>query len=128
MNIQFRKTESSRTNKFYISIMFAGGDADTEHPHEYEMKGITYQNYTEHLDEIEAEVKKYKLLKELLDEYGQDHDAYEAILEEHGKEVASLFENTPNDPQCDYQFKCYLDSIELVAYDESGNKYESYIR
>ena len=128
MKIQFKKTESSRANKFYIFVKYYGGDADTEHPTEWQIPGVTYQNYKEHLELIETEVKKYKLLEELLDEYAMDkHDGYDAILAEHGDEMAGMFESVPNDPQCDYQFKCHLDDITLVAYDEEGNKYESYV-
>lgn len=128
MNIKFEKKENTRANKFYISVMFEGGDADTDHPEEYEMQGITFYNYKEHLDTIKSEVEKYKKLKDILEEYSQARSPFDEILEEYGEDMASLYENTPNDPQCDYQFKCHLSSIVLTAYDSDGNKYQSYVR
>ena len=49
------------------------------------------------------------------------------IIEEYGQEIFDLWEQAPNDPAGDYQWKCYLSSIKLVGYDEQGNKYISYV-
>lgn len=124
MIINFRKKEDSRANKVYFYVMFSGGDADTKHPREFEMKGITYQNYQEHIAEIEKEVNLHKQLKDNLREFSDDKYAGYDAAKEISDELANMYDNVPNDPQCDYQFKCSLDYIKLIAYDEVGNKYE----
>jgi len=123
MIINFRKKEDSRANKIYFFTMFSGGDADTRHPQEYEIKGITFQNYQEHIYEIEKEVNLHKQLKDILREYSDKQYGYKAASE-ISDELASMYDNVPNDPQCDYQFKCRLDYIKLIGYDEIGTKYE----
>ena len=75
MNIKFRKKEESRANKLYLHILFEGGDGDTSHPQEIELKGITFGNYKEHISKIEEEVNKYNVLKEILDEHIGDKSA-----------------------------------------------------
>jgi hypothetical protein len=120
----FSKTESVKKDKLYILIEYAGGDADTEHPQYIDLKGIKFSDYQDHLDEIETEIEKYQTLKKIL----SDKPDYNEVLEEYGEEIAELYESVPNDPQCDYQFKCYIDSIKLVGYDEEGNKHVAYIR
>lgn len=51
----------------------------------------------------------------------------DSVKEEYGEEIARLYDNAPNDPQGDYQFKCYISSIKVVGYDDKGNRYESYV-
>lgn len=119
--------EKARKNVVYLQINFAGGDADTEHPEEYLLKGIEFSQIKEKMPEIEAELAKYSILKDLLSNHG-DELTYDEVLEAHGREIASLFDNAPNDPQSDYQFKCYLDDVYLIAYDEQGDKYRSYTK
>lgn len=124
---EFRKTESPKIDKLYLQINFAGGDADTKHPTTYEFEGIKFSEYEKHLDEIQMIIDEYKILQKVLSSHGDDM-GYNQVLSEYGKEVASLYDNTPNDPQGDYQFKCYLDSLKLIGYDELGNKHEAYVR
>jgi hypothetical protein len=120
--IKFTLTEKSRANYFYIFVMFAGGDADTEHPQEYVMS-FPFSEYEKHLDEIKNKIEFFESLKAILSSGAE----YDEILEEYGKEMADAFDNVPRDPQSDYQFKCYLDEIKLVGYDMQGNKFESYV-
>ena len=122
---KFTQTEQSRANKLYLLVEFAGGDADTEHPEYKEFKNIKFSEYQNHLDEINEVVNEYKILKDIL----QDTDAkYDDVKSEYGDKIARLFDNAPNDPEADYQFKCYIDSIKLVGYDEQGNKHEAWVR
>lgn len=140
---KFNKTESSKANKLYLFVLFAGGDADTEHPEYYEFKNIKFSEYENHLDEIKQEIEMYLTLKDILDDhdYRTDSRAYDKIKAKYGEDVADLYDNTPNDPQAAYQvfvyqprlkiqtlqFKCYISRITLVGYDESGNRHESYV-
>lgn len=127
MKIDFKFKEKSRANNVYILVNYAGGDADTDHPEENLLYGIKYSEINVHLEQIEKEVEKFKQLQDLLEDHDiRSHGNYNKIKEEHGQVLANLYDNAPNDPQADYQFKCYISSIELIAYDEQGNRYESY--
>lgn len=125
-SFKFRKTEEPKKDKLYLLLNFAGGDADTEHPEYHEFRGIKFSEYQNHLDEINKVIGDYKILKKILDNHGEN-PKYEDVKSEYGDEIAKLYDNTPNDPQADYQFKCYLSSMELIGYDEDGNKHEAYI-
>jgi hypothetical protein len=122
--IKFDLKEKARKNIVYLAVKFEGGDADTEHWEEYLLKGITFDTVNSNLETIEVEVEKYKVLKTLLDENYPDFDKME---EEHGKEITRMYHESPNDPQSDYQFKCYLDTVIIRAYDKDGNRFEAYL-
>src|SRR6187402_2778321 len=125
MKIKFELEEKTRAGKLYLIVNFAGGDADTEHPEEIEFEKIPYLDYKSHIEEISKTIEQYNILKEILDVNSVKHlESYKEVEAEYGKEMALLYDNTPNDPQSDYQFKCYLDSMELIGYDEKGNKYK----
>lgn len=123
----FSKVEDSKANKLYLFIMFMGGDADTQHPIYHEFKNIKFSEYKNHLDEINKVIDDYKILKNILN---VDHRlcSRRKVEEKYGKEIAYLYDNTPFDPQTDYDTKCYLDHLELIGYDENGNKHRSYIK
>ena len=74
-------------------------------------------------------IEKFKILKlqKILSYGGRTSSNYNEIKDEYGDEMARLFDNTPNDPQADYQFKCYIDRIELHAYDDKGDLYTQYV-
>ena len=57
-------------------------------------------------------------------EYLEDYDE---VLDKYGKDIADMYDNTPNDPQSDYQYKCYIHNMTLIGYDEKGNKYTANI-
>lgn len=83
-----------------------------------------FTEYQNHLDEINEVINEYKILKSVL----QDTDAkYDDVKSEYGDKIARLFDNAPNDPEANYQFKCYIDSIKLVGYDEQGNRHEAWV-
>lgn len=126
---KFEKKETAKRDKLYILVDFAGGDADTEHPEYYEFKNIKFSEYQNHLDEINKEIQEYIILKDLLDDRHQcnKRDFYEEVKAKYGDGLARKFDNTPNDPQSDYQFKCYIDKIKLVGYDNDGDRYETYV-
>ena len=124
---KFEKKESSKRDKLYIFVMYAGGDADTEHPEYYELPNIKFSEYEQHLDEINSELQKYLILKDILLDDNNKYDVYDDIKNEYGEEIARMFDNAPNDPQSDFQFKCYIDRIKLVGYDKDGDRYETYI-
>lgn len=71
-------------------------------------------------------LESYFLLKDIL---GGDnkHSSYDKIKEKYGDQIADMWDQVPNDPQCDYQFKCYIDSIKLYYHDNSGAKWEARI-
>lgn len=126
MKYKLTKKEKSRAGNVYIVLNFAGGDADTSHPEEVLLKGITFDGGKDIELPLEAMtiIERYKILKKVLD---NDKYKYNKVKEEFGEEIAKLYDNAPNDPQGDYQFKCYLSSMELRAYDSLGAMYEGYI-
>jgi hypothetical protein len=120
--IKFGLVEKSRANKLYIVVEYAGGDADTEHPVEVLLKA-PFSEWESNLEEIRDKIEFYQKLKTIL----ESGDEYDEIEEAYGKEMANAWDNVPNDPQNDYQDKCYIDDLKLVGYDKEGNKYESYV-
>lgn len=126
MEFNWELIEESKANHFYIYVMYEGGDADTEHPEEYDIPGVDATNYKLHIDKIKKELKKYKKLKELLNVNSPDYmDDYDEIRSVHGEELADMFDNVPNDPANDYQNKTSISYICFIKYDEEGNRYES---
>lgn len=126
MKLDFRLREKSKNNQVYIQLNFEGGDADTQHPEEHLIKDVKFEEIEQKMDIITAEIAKYKLLKEVLDTSNDLN--YEDVEDTYGTEIAKLLDDVPNDPQSDFQYKCYLDSIEVVGYNAAGDKYSSYIR
>lgn len=126
-NIKFEKREASRASKVFMVVTYMGGDADTYHPEEY-LLPFSFDDYKNHLEEIGQDLDKYKILKKLTDGSGgqQDHN-YDDLEKKYGEEIASLYDNIPNDPQSDFQFKTSLDSVMLRGYDSEGAMYEAYL-
>jgi len=125
---KFEQTEKPKRDELYLFIMFEGGDADTEHPVHHKFKGIKFSEYEQHLDEINKVIDDYKKLDKILDiNSAKFCEEYDEVEEKYGKDIAHLFEETPNDPQDDYQNKCYISRLTLVGYDQEGNKHESYV-
>jgi hypothetical protein len=128
MKLEFKLKEKSRANKVFLCVKYAGGDADTEHPNEYEYDFPSYE-IDKNLHIIEKDIKEFKILEKILDVNSKEYSkSYEEIEEKYGDKIVRLYENVPNDPQTDYQTKCYIDEISVIKYDENGNKYESYIK
>jgi hypothetical protein len=123
---KFKKSGTPKIDKLYLKIMFAGGDADTEHPETIDLK-IKFSEYENHLDEINKIIENYIILRGALDinSVAYCKKGYKEVKIRFGEEIADLFDNTPNDPQNDYQNKCYLDSMELIGYDQSGHKHKA---
>lgn len=127
-NIEFKKVRESKSGKFYIKVMYEGGDADTEHPEEYQLPGVTAYNYQDQASRevIAQELAILHTLDGILDVNHPNYcDDYDEIKRKYGEGIATAYDNVPNDPQTDYEDKCYLDYIELVMYDEQGNRYEA---
>lgn len=125
--LKFHKKGESRAGKLFLVINFAGGDADTEHPQEYEYKGLYYDQVDKYEDRITSDIAKYKILKDILDvNSGKFEEDYEEVKEKYGPDIARLFDNAPNDPQNDYQNKCYIDTVIVRGYDDKGTMYETY--
>lgn len=125
---QFKLKSLAKRNCVYLYVNFEGGDADTNHPQSYLIKDVTMDNIDEHADTVNTLIKNFKTLKDILDNDGKYDTNYNEVKEEYGEEIARMYDNAPNDPQSDYQFKCYVDSIELHAYNEDGDLYTQYIR
>ena len=122
----FSLKEKAKRNCVFIHVNFAGGDADTEHPEEYILPGITMENIDDHFVRVSKEIEDFRILKKILDNADDDSN-YDMIKAEYGVEIAKLYMDTPNDPQCDYQNKCYIDRIELHAYDDNGDLYIQHV-
>lgn len=125
---KLEKKSGSKKDCIYLFLMYMGGDADTKHPEEFKLD-FKLSEIDTHIDELNKEIDLYKRLKEALDRHDirTSSKAYDIALKDYGKEVADMLDNVPNDPQADYQFSCYLDYIKIVAYDEEGDRYESYV-
>ena len=63
---QFKLRESAKKNCVYLHVMYAGGDADTQHPEYYLIKGITMDNIDEHLDMVNREIQDFKTSKDII--------------------------------------------------------------
>ncbi len=121
--INFRFKEKARKNKVFIEVMYCGGDADTDHPHIYQIN-IPFNKDMSRNEVIESEISELKILKSVLDDDDMD---YESVLETYGSNIASMYDNAPNDPQSDYSRKCYISDVKLIGYDSDGDRYESYL-
>lgn len=120
--IDFQLREESKAGKLFIELEYMGGDADVEIFEYKELKNITWDNYQSKLEEIKKEVSQWKTIENI-----DTESNYENVVEEYGEEIANMWENGPNDPTVDYQWKCELRDIALIAYDDKSNKYESYL-
>ncbi len=139
---KFKEVERCKTDQVWLWLLYEGGDADTRHPEEISL-GIRYSEIDEHADEIKEIIEKYKRLKKVLDcgSYGgrirsrRINGEYRNVISNRGgrpdveieDDLQDLVDNAPNDPQNDFQDKCYLSSMKLIAYDIEGNKHEAYI-
>ena len=130
-DFKFRKVSQAKRDQLFLHLMYAGGDADTEHPVDIPLN-IKFSEYKQHLKEINQIIDRYKRLKKVLKSgsdinYNSTKKAYFIDDIYIDDDIQDLVDHTPNDPQSDYQFKCYLDSIILIGYDENGDKHESYV-
>ena len=126
-DFNFKKVEKPKKDKLYLLINYYGGDADTKHP-EYIDLNVKFSEYKRHLREINDKINTYKKLSEILDVNNRNYcKDYIEVLKKFGKDMANIYDFVPNDPQGDYQYKCYIRDIILVGYDEEGNKHESYV-
>jgi hypothetical protein len=126
-DFKFRRGREPKKDELYLMLDFEGGDADTKHP-EYYKFDFPFSEYRDNLAEIYKVIKKYKTLGRILDVNNRDFcDNYRDVLKKFGQDIARLFDNTPNDPQTDYDTKCYLGGMRLVGYDKDGVEHESYI-
>jgi len=128
MNKKFEKVEESNSGKFFLDVEYMGGDADTQHFERESIPGVNAYNYMDNWDIIKAELDKYRKLAPWLERDFDEDNIYDKILEEYGEDhyLLSWYENAPQDPQCDFQFKCTLAGVDLIYYDEQGNKYRCY--
>ena len=58
--------EACLAGKFFIDIIYEGGDADTLHPQRGSIPGVDTSNFMDNSDIIKEEVRKYKELDEWL--------------------------------------------------------------
>lgn len=130
MKLNFELTEKSKSNKMFVNVRFMGGDADCEYIHEYILP-CNLNNWENHKKEIEENITFFKNVQKCLDKYGRDGYApsvNDEMKEEFGEDVANFIdENVPSDPTVDFQFYCVINYISIVAYDNEGNKYKSYL-
>ncbi len=123
MKFNFQEVEKPRLDKLYLLVKYEGGDGDTKHPEEYYLD-IKYSELENRMDEITKEIESFKTLKIILNDY---RITYKKVKEEYGDEMTNLYDNVPNDPQTDFDTKCYIDDLKLIAYDKAGIKYISNI-
>lgn len=136
IKLNFRLSNKAQRDEVYLYLLYEGGDADTTHPETINL-GIKYSEIDEHIDEITEIVDKYKRLQKVLNYTGDlhyDRKINRYVIRSYRKDdvkidddIEELIEGVPNDPQADYQFKCYLGDIWLIGYDENGDKHTSYI-
>ena len=51
--IEFKKKKESILNTMFLKLEYMSGDADAWEYQEHQLDGISFSNYTEHLEEIE---------------------------------------------------------------------------
>lgn len=139
---KFDRVGGVKRDELWLHIMYEGGDADTKHPEKFKLPW-KFSEWEQHEDDIRAVIDQYERLKKVLDcgSYGgrvrgkKGADGkYRHVITKYGRpdveiddDLQDLIDSVPNDPQNDYQDKCYLDSMRLVGYDQDGNKHESYV-
>jgi len=137
----FRRVGGAKLDCMYLHLIYEGGDADTRHPEKIKLPW-KYSEYKDHIEELNELIDKYKRLEKVLHcgSYGGricseringQHKyvikAYRSPDVEIEDDLQDLIDDVPNDPQTDYDTKCYLGHMTLIAYDQEGNKLESYI-
>jgi hypothetical protein len=131
MKLTWKLIEKSKSNKMFVNVKFIGGDADYEYIHEYILP-YNLNNWGNHKKEIEEKITFFKNVQKCLDKYDRDGYApsiYDEMKDEFGEDVAVFINgNVPSDPTTDFQFYCVIDDISIIAYDNEGNKYKSYIQ
>lgn len=127
-DFNFKRVGGAKLDAVYLHLLYEGGDADTRHPVKIKLP-FKFSEYKEHVGEIREIIRKYKILGHTLDVNHRDYcdNDYKRVEKKFGLEIARLYDDVPNDPQSDFQYKCYLDSMKLISYDQEGNKYESYV-
>ena len=71
---------------------------------------------------------RYAKIKLLLNNNTHKHNLINIFQDEFGEKLGvMLFDDVPNDPELDFQFKCYLDSISLLGYDDNCNEFKAYL-
>ena len=117
-------------NKLFFLIKMMSGDADAFHDHEIsfsscpELKGINFNNLSDHLPEVEDFYEKLKILAGITD---VNDDRYltscEEVEEKYGKLMASLYDKLPNDITTDDGYKAAIDEISLIGYSSKNVKH-----
>jgi hypothetical protein len=141
-DFNFKRTGSAKLDCMYLHLMYEGGDADTRHPDNVKLP-FKFSEYKEHLEEINEIIDRYKRLKKVLDcnggwgeiDYNRAKKKYVVKTrrgnnrqeEEIDDDLQRLIDDVPNDPQTDFDKKCYLSNIKLIGYDQEGNKHEAYV-
>jgi hypothetical protein len=126
--IKFRRVGEPKKEQLFLEILFEGGDADTKHPKKYEFKGFKYSDWEQHLPEINKVIGEYQTLQKILDVNCKEHcEEYDEVKTKYGEDMADLYDQSPRDPQCDYQYHCYIDRMELVGFDENGVEWRAYV-
>lgn len=127
MKLLLEFVKQSQAGKVFIVEKYYGGDADTEHFDEIELK--------EFIVDIDVEAGRceitiddswkefYSKLKQAL----RDYEDYDDVLSTYDEEIADAWGNAPNDPQNDYQSKTRLDTVYVVYYSSNGDKYQTYL-
>ena len=116
----------SKANTFFIELEFYGGDAVTYHREQEMLDGITALNYIK--PENQTVIFKRIEFLELVKNVSTPEFCYDEIEAKYGEKVAKFIDNMPNDPECDFQFKCTFDDFELRYYDSESNLYSVYYK
>lgn len=119
--IQLKMKEKSKSGKTFMRLEYMSGDDDHREYDDVEIEGVTLENYKERTSEMEKEIEPYITLSEAL----QSELSYDEIMEQHGEEVAGLYQTVPWDITSDYNRRAALTGITIVVYDAEGNMYES---
>lgn len=132
-SIQFKFSEKAKKDLLFLHLVFEGGDATTQHPKYFQIEGVTKEDLVgpdkneNAVKQVNAFLNDYSNLKKALKLYHTDSYGYDKVKEQFGDTVASLYDNTPQDPENDFQDKCTLSSAELIAYDSEGNSFVAHI-
>jgi hypothetical protein len=129
MDKEFRKIKSSVLNTIFLKIGYISGDADSFEYEEHRLDSkITFANHKEHVELINDEIDKFKVLSTFTDINNtivpkNISDKRQYIEEHYSKELSEMFDNIPQDVM-NIDELAHLSSIYLCGYNDIGEYFE----
>lgn len=138
-DFDFKQSEKPKRDQLFVGLKYGGGDGDYNEYDEAPLD-IKFSEYKEHIDEINDILEKYQRMQEVL-ECGQEGKVVKmafpsqkwVICDRRSKnrietpiddDLQDLLSMVPSDATYgDGDYKCYLESLSLIGYDENSLKH-----